>query len=1112
MKQVVRQWSHAALWVLAMVVLASTLATIVGAAGASSPSYKLTGVVEGGAPGYRAVPAGVQVDLISRATGGVYSTTITGTGGGFAFTSSGTGNVLVPGWWGIYVPPQTNITLAGCKPVCGILPPSTSPQFAYYNSTDLTTTTYETTVANVTVVAYTATVSGIVKSAGTPVAGATVSLLAPTYNDISLVNNTTLSNGSYSLKVPVGTWILKTTWATYPSDLYNTTVVTIAAGPNSVSPNIQQYLVSGRAKLASGSPVVGLGNVTLYNTATHDILSAPTDTGYYSIGTYPGSFDVIVATAGYTTAWFPLTVAGPGQVLQNVTVAPAPPPSLALYNTTVNLTGLFPYSGTGNAVVTTNANLGNNSVFPTLGNSTVRQIWAQLGLDYTGTTTFPSTDNAAVASWINSSGPFFPAVQAGLAVNGTGFLSPTVAPTLLNFNSACAASCGLSSPGGFSFGWSSTYVINGTVTRNASSYTLAFGFRHPSSPSEVFNYTFVLPADYLLAASTSAPPQTTLSPEGIDNTWTSFTLSSLASTTPIGAASFSIVRAANLTANVNISEKTFTFSSLNVLNSTHNNYTVIVGVNQNVTFSALNSTYPAGTNGTKFVWNFGDGSAPVTTRNGTSNHTFTTVSGTAPFNGTLNVTSSGGITNETTFYVWVASGSVKAGLAGNWSAAQYNAAGPYAKVNWSTTLGLNATNSVATISPTAPIHNVIAISVFTFTARGFKYVVNYSASARATPLGNLSYQFLGAGAYYASGVTVNGTAVALKGWQYNVTLQVWTGTGQTASTKFTILVNDTEPPVAAFKLQNSGGKAISGSGIQVASNGTAKVVLNASNATDPHNGSISRYYWLITNIANSTAGPSHIGINASRVRPNGTLPAIWLQPSNHSYAVNLTVWDLNGNHAYTVQPLSVSVNSSLNVIMSAENLTAPTSYNAGSSYTFWVNISVGGGASAIARNVSVAFYLLSPAGTGSRSYIGGTTTFFNYVGGVVNSTVLATGLVVSMNFNTTLRAQVTWTPSKTGNFLLYANVTAQNEWVGNYVAGTNLDQQSITVNQNPTTTLLIDLAIVAAGIVVVLLIVFLFWRRAKKRSAPPTRPGRSSSSSKTKEKDAKDDDEDEDET
>ncbi len=823
------------------------------------------------------------------------------------------------------------------------------------------------------VVTYTATLTGNVTAAGGPVAGGRVSLLDPYYNTAILVSNLTTSKGNFTLKVPFspsgGNWVLRST-ESGPTTLYNLTSVTVASRtPPAVKVVIQNYLVTGRVKIASGAPVVGVGNVTLYDTSSHAIFTAPTNTGFYSIGAYPGTFDVILATAGYTTTWYPLTVAAVGPYIQNVTVTPAASSQIGVYNTTVSLAGISAATGKGTVSVTTVATLGNDSIFPALGNASVRQLWGQLGLSWTGTPTFPAADNATVKSWVNASGPFFPAVQAGLSLNGTGFLNPSGTPSLTSFSSACTTSCGLSSPGGLAFGWQSSYTLNGTLARNASAYTLAFGFRHPTTPSEVFNYTFVLPADYVLAAGTSAPAQSSLVADGLDHTWTSFTLSSLVSTTPAGSASFSIVRAANLTANVNVSVSSFAFSSRNILNSTHNYYTAIVGVGQNVTFSALNSTYPAGQNGTKFVWTFGDGSSPVTTTNVTTNHTFTVASGAYPYNGTLNVTSSGGISNETTFHIWAAQGTVTARISGNWSASQYVASGPYVRLNWSNLLQLNATASVAKISSGAPVNNVIAASVWTFTAKGYTpSPTNLSASQRANPLGNLSRQFLGAGTYY-NNVTINGTHVAFKGWVYNLTLKVWSGTGQSASTSMQILVNDTEAPVAAFTLQNSAGKVISGGGVQVAQNGTAKVVLNASNATDPHNGSVLRYYWLVTNSGNSSV---HEGINTTTVRQNGGLPALWLTPENASYKVNLTVWDAAGNHGYTVASLTVAVNSTFNVILAANNLTAPGTFTAGTLYTFWVNISVGGGAKAVATDVGVAWYLLSPSGTGSRTYIGGT--------------------------------------------------------------------------------------------------------------------------------------------
>ncbi|MGA7649427.1 MAG: hypothetical protein WBW40_01805, partial [Thermoplasmata archaeon] len=128
MKHLVRQQYRAALWVLVLVALVtSSLAAIAGAQAASSANYTLRGYVEQGPTvGYAPVAAGVQVDLVSRATGQVFTTTVA-TGGSYTFTTTSTGGALVPGYWGVWVPPQGNVSLSGCggaKPFyqCAILP------------------------------------------------------------------------------------------------------------------------------------------------------------------------------------------------------------------------------------------------------------------------------------------------------------------------------------------------------------------------------------------------------------------------------------------------------------------------------------------------------------------------------------------------------------------------------------------------------------------------------------------------------------------------------------------------------------------------------------------------------------------------------------------------------------------------------------------------------------------------------------------------------------------------------------------------------------------------------------------------------------------------------
>ncbi len=320
-------------------------------------------------------------------------------------------------------------------------------------------------------------------------------------------------------------------------------------------------------------------------------------------------------------------------------------------------------------------------------------------------------------------------------------------------------------------------------------------------------------------------------------------------------------------------------------------------------------------------------------------------------------------------------------------------------------------------------------------------------------------------------------------------------------------MNDTEKPTPAFALQNAAGKTISGSGLQVGLNDSAKVVLNAANSTDPHNGSLVKYYWLITNPSNTSV---HLGANYTAVKPNSSLPSEWLNPQLKPYVVNLTVWDLNGNRAFTNQTLTVSPNTTYRPIMAANNLTAPSTYQVGSSYTIWVNVTVGGGSLAVAKNVSVRFYTLSPSGTGNPNNIAGspgTVQFFNYTGGVVGATPLATGVLPTLAFNKTVRAEIQWSPGTTGNFVLYANVSAQNEYAGDYVNGPQTVTQSITVNPNPTTTLLIDIGIVVAVIAVIAAIVFLYLRSRRKGGTSKS-GGRSTSDRKAKDKD---DDEDEDE-
>jgi hypothetical protein len=1086
-KQLVHRAHRAALVALVLVVLASSLASIPGARGAS-PNYALNGYVHqpGGAP----VPAGVQVDLVSRSTGTVYTTTTFGGGGQFSFSSASTSGALAPGYWGLWVPTQTNASFVGCKP-CAALPQNQNPSFSFLNSTALTTTRYPTVLGGVTVLAYTDTLSGTVTSGGNPVAGANVQLLDPAYNDLVLGNNSTVASGAYNFKAPLGTWVLQATQPGPLPNYSNKTRVTISNPTTTQNLVITKYLVSGTMLTTTGGPVPSSGNATLYDGYNGYIYSYATSPGgYYALGTYPGnftsgsqSFEAILSSVGYSTTSYPLLVSSGTPVLRDVTLPTVLPSQLGVYNTTLDFSGFNVPAGSGNLSVQTVASLGNDTVLPNLPNATVAQLWAQLGLDFSHSLSFPSSALSSVYAWANATGPFFPAVQAATVINGTPFVGPTAPEKLAGESSSCSGTCGLSSGASLSLHWSEKYALNATVFKNSSTYTLGFNFRHPSS-YEVYNYTVVLPTGYVLQADTAPPADARLVAAGPGGTWTKFTLTSLPSPIAGGTFPFTIVKYTGLTAVVNASIPSyFAFSTHNVLNETKGNYTVEVGVGQNVTWSALNSIYPTGSNGTKFVWAFGDGGT-ATSAQATTYHSYANASGATPDTGSLTVTSSGGLTDSTMFHVWVASGPVTAGIASNATANETKsvAGTTYLFVNWSTNLAFNATLSTAKVSPTATVPGVLSVASFSLVAKGFKQTANFSVGQGGNFSSPDTVQFLGAGSYLTSG-TVNGAAVPFKGWQYNLTLTVWSGTGQSARTTLVVLVNDTEKPAPAFQILNAAGKAVSGSGLIAGSNMSALVQLNGANATDPHNGSLVRYYWLVTNSGDSSV---HKGNNTTSVRP---YPKFWLAAETSVYTVNLTVWDLNGNKAWTTQSLTVTVNSTTSPIMGAYNLTGPSKLTDGTSSTFWVNVTVGGGAKSVASNIQVTWYFTTPGGT-SRTLIAGSPAsvkFYNYTSpGVPNSLPFATGSVASLAFNKTVRAVVSWTPVVNGNYQLYANITASNEFAGDYPAGTNVATMPITISPNPTTQLLEYVAIAAAVIVVLLLIVFYYRRRSGRGGAAKT--------------------------
>lgn len=1115
---------RAALWALVIALLASPVASMARAATVASTTYVLTGYVDQpGGLSAPPVPAGVQVDLQSAATGATYAA-VTGSGGEFTFSSASGATSLAPGYWKVWVPTESNVSITGCGK-CAVLPGHQNPLYAFYNSTQLTSQNYSTTISDVSVVPYNATLNGTVHQGPSVVQGASVKLLDPEYNGLILSNTTTNVNGTYSLAVPFGTWVLQSSHVSGPNTYTNSSLVTISARiPPNVNPVLSTFSISGWINsTVTGARVPTAGNATLFDPTNGYIYSAATPAGgYYSLATYPANFvsgsqtfDVILSAGGYSTTSYSQVVSGPSALQKNVLVAPFAPANLGVYQTTLNFTGVNATgSGTGTLKVTTAAALGNDSVVPGLPNATVGQLWAQLGLDFDHSLTFNNaTSIGAVQSYLASSGPFFPATQASTVINGTSFTGPTGPQTLSSFASGCASTCGLGSTSNLKYGWSTTYTLNGTLTANSSEYTLGFSFLHPLSSSLVYNYTVDLPTGYVLSAGTTAPTHTKLVAQGPGGTWGKFTLVSQPAGTSSASARFTFVKAANLTPVVNITGSNFAFSNAAVLNDSIGNYTAVLGVNESAIFSADHSIYPTGLNGTLYTWAFGDG-GHATTNNSTYNYTYTVANAVGHnYTGSLTVTDSGGSVNSTTFYVYVLPNSSKptAVIASNATANQtkYTGAGNtgtmYLMVNNGTTLGFNATNT----TPTIPKPNVLSIASYALVAKNVKKAANFTTSSGGNASANWSVEFSpgstigGVGNYLTQG-NVNGTLIAFHGWEYNLTLTVWTVTGTTSSATLAILVVDKMNPTAAFTILNAAGKQVSASGITEGPSQTATVRLNAVNSTGPGNSSIVKYVWNVsynnTTIANNPP-------NSTSATP---YPTLTLAPEPNPYTINLTVTDAAGNTANLSKTLTVAANSTYRPIMTAANLTGPTSLTQGDSYTFWVNVSNTGGNKSSATSVTVSWYLLSPSGTGSKKYVSATTVFYTLSKGAVNTSVPAvSGTYPALAPGKTLRAQISWSPSFSGNFIIYANVTATNEYTPDYHGGSNVASQSIAIKVNPTTQALEYGGIAAAVIVAIVALVWWYRRPARgkggsTKGTPSSKSGLERGPRKT---DADDDDE-----
>ncbi len=1084
---------HALLTLVAALVILTAFTALPGAL-ASSPNYVISGVVLQ-SNGF-GVPTGATVQLTSSATHAVYTTT-TGAGGSFEFTSSNTNGTLAIGWWGLSVAPQADIHSSGCGgpfQECAILPANSAPKYYWESATNLTTSVTRT-ISDVSFVSYNATVNATVTYGGVGVNGGTVELISPDYPGFALSENKTNATGVTTFPAPSGSWLLYAEAPGSPSHFSYTPETIPASGVDHLSLTINNYLTYGSISSTTGGLEPNGFNATLIDTSSgaelDDTYSQYSATGYsYAVGSYPSgftgsgkeTFDLVISPIGYAPAFVPLSVNSttPSGVAggnpHNVVVAPMAPP--AVYNTTLN----FASGPTGSSFyllnVTTVATLGNYSVFPDLSNASIDQLWGQLALDFDHSLTLSNTTFMNdVVPWVQAQGPFFPAGQDDATINGTGFGQPTNYTTPSPnpaITGGYETSYTLTNAQGLSMRWSQVYNATAVLPKagNASEYVLSFNFRHPTSGQSI-NYTIELPKGYVLKAGTVAPSDSKLAPAGSGGTWTKFYLDSEPSFSASTTASFTVVKYGNVSARLNVSVPTFTFSKKNVLNDSRTNYTVVVGVGENVTFSAINSTYPAGTNGSAFEWHFGDGGTNSSTQP-TTHHIYTA---TGKYVGTLNVTASGGLTNQITYTVYAGNQTPTAVIDGNWTAAENQSVSghQYIILNWSQSLTFNLTGSMSTLYSGAPVHGVISDAVWNLTSHNFTDILaNYSAGAGANTSTPVSYSFQGAGSFLTTGL-VDGNPVTFKGWQYNLTLTVWDGQGQSAKTTLVILVRDTEKPIPVVLAYNGAGNLIPSSGTVEGPNEVAYVRLTGKNSTAPHNGTIASYAWVVNNTGNSSVHITNANESWAYLFP----------PQKDPYTVNLTVKDTAGNTAYALYKLAVAFNTTTRPILTLKNeteATGLTSMTAGTSYTWWFNITNKGGVLSTAENVQLLVSITSATATAPGGNTAGTPASVRFYNVSANGTVSSTQYPapVSLAYNQTVRAVVTLTPSITGTKFLWGNATCNNC----YTYADSVTYVKVSIGQNTTQLLLEYVAIGAGAVIVIVALILLFRRRGKAASTP----------------------------
>ncbi len=1131
-----QRWAMAAIMVL---LLLSALPSLGSAAPASQYSIYVVVTTSSGAP----APNGVNVTLMVGATGQSCQLQTSGGGGTVSFLNGAPDMfnricTIAPGWYTVSVPPQVDVS-SGAPSHIGIFPSGSSSTFSATQSQ--LSAGYLVRIGGVTTSLMSKSLTGMIDLNGAQEynASAVVQVLDPAYPGLVLASGAFTGKYTFASDLPAGTWTVYSTMNLGQNTLTNYTQVTVPTVNNRWDVNLSSYLVSGLIFPTENLRFTNQTNITLYDLssgATYHFVNPPSaypqTSNYYQFGSYnslagsstaSSTFLALFAPQGESPVWR-YFYASPSNPTQNFDLSTS-----SLRSTVQNTTLTFNSTFDG-VNVYSSTQLGNGSVVRALANAGVGDLYAQVGMDFnSGALNASSAAWTAFENWLQLSGPVYPADQANLQVNKTSYTEtanygfyPGATPTDLEFSSAQA----------FSYNTTESYAIANNLNDRTSSHNLTFGFRYPTS-TEQLSYRVNLPSGWVLSADSPVPAGTSLAAAGPGGTWSSFFLN--VSRSPYGAqngtVSFQLTKVQKVTVAVNVVSPNFVFANkTNILNDTHSNYTVLVGVNQNASFSAATSVFPAGFNATSYYWSFGDGNSQYTYRHNTSvYHTYT--SG-GRFDAYVILTANGGQTSRQNVTVYVDDAKPTPKITVNDTRGLLTGLGAAGnesllRINWSQSLRLNATGSKDAIHnpqpPYLPSGN-IGDAIWNISAGTTYTSTNYSVAGQAASVfANVTYQFTGAGPWISS-QSIDGASYTVNGWVYKVVLREFDAGGNNASSTLWVLVNDTEKPNPVADVQGGGyfspanleGKNTT-SGTALPS-GYCPITLVDKWSNDPHNGSVVAWNWEISNPGWS--GFSKIWKNATNDNSTNLqlkVPQTSSAATSSAYFVNLTVKDRAGNLANTSVLFTCQLNSTTAPILQSLTLKGPSSVTEGQKYSFSVNVTNVGGSLSVANATHVRFYFETSSGGSPTNISWG--TLYGYTGGQVNSSAEPGVTQANLHYNVTYQAQVTWAVSgggvtgglAPGQYRICANATSYSEASGSYSTQANVACTTITVNQSTLQQYFVGIVIAVVVIVVLVLVFFLYNRRSKGGSVKKASSGSKGSKKPAADEEDEDEEEEEDE-